>query len=76
MAEMTQSIRQKQIKAKESRLVVPREEESGIGIDRQFGVFGYKLMFRMDGQWGPTVQHRELCVTGSLFFSTEIEETL
>ena len=30
----------------------------------------------MDGQWGPTVQHRELCVIGSLCYTKEIEETL
>lgn len=27
----------------------------------------------MDGQWCPTVQHRELCVIRSLFCTTEIE---
>ena len=30
----------------------------------------------MDGQWGPTVQHRELHVTGSSCCTPEIEETL
>ena len=33
-------------------------------------------IFGMDGQWDPTVQHREMCVIGSLFCATELEETL
>ena len=28
------------------------------------------------GQWDPTVQHREMCVNGSLCFATELHETL
>ena len=38
--------------------------------ERQTATFG------MDGQWGPTVQHRELCVIGPLCCTTELEETL
>ena len=34
------------------------------------------LTFGMNGQWGLTLQHRELCVMGSLGCITEIEETL
>ena len=34
------------------------------------------VTFGMNGLWGPTVQHRELCVIGSLCYTTEIEETL
>ena len=34
------------------------------------------VTFGMVGQWGPSVHHRELCVTGSLCCTTEIEETL
>ena len=34
------------------------------------------VIFGMCGQWGPTVQCRELCVIGSLSCTTEIEETL
>ena len=30
----------------------------------------------MDGQWDPTVQHREMCEIGSLCCTTEHEETL
>ena len=32
------------------------------------------LYLEMDGQWGPNVYHRELCVIGSLCSTTEIEE--
>ena len=44
-----------------------------------WGAWGWwmqTVMFGMDGQWGPTVQHRQLCVTGSLCCATEVEETL
>ena len=34
------------------------------------------VIFGMDGQWGPSVLHRELCVIGSLCCAIEIEETL
>ena len=34
------------------------------------------LIFGMDGQWGPTVQHRKMCVLGSLCCTIEIEKTL
>ena len=34
------------------------------------------VKFGMDGQWAPTVQHRELCVIGSLCCTAEIEKTL
>ena len=60
-------IKQKQIMAKESRLVVLRGQ-AVLGFWIQTVIFG------MGGQWGPTVQHRELCVTGSLCCTTEIEE--
>ena len=45
MAQMILSTKQKQIMAKESRLVVPREEGWGSGMDGQFGVLGYKLLY-------------------------------
>ena len=76
MAQMNLSTKQKQITAKESRLVVPGGRREENGMDRQFGVWGCKLLFGMDGQWGPIVQHRELCVMGSLCCTTETEETL
>ena len=51
----------------------------GVGVGRM-GTFGVFLMqtviFGEDGQWGPTVQHREMCVIGSLYCTTELEETL
>ena len=34
------------------------------------------VTFGTRGQWGPTVQHEELYVIGSLCCTTEIEETL
>ena len=34
------------------------------------------VTFEMDGQWGPTVQHRELYAIGLLCYKTEIEEAL
>ena len=36
-----------------------------------WGVWGWWMqiiIFGMDGQWCPTVQHRELCMTGSLCY--------
>ena len=39
--------------------------------------FGMQIViFGMDQQWGPTEQHRELCVIGSFYCTTEIGETL
>lgn len=40
------------------------------------GFWKQTVLFGTDGQWGPTVQHRELCVTGSLCHTTETEKTL
>ena len=41
------------------------------------GVFEMQtVIFGMDGQWDPTVQHREMCVIGSLSGTTELDETL
>ena len=34
------------------------------------------VTYGMDGQGGPTIQHRELGVIGSLCCTTEIEATL
>ena len=41
------------------------------------GVWGWRMQivtFGMDKQHGPPVQHRELCVIGSLCCTTQIEE--
>ena len=48
----------------------------GRGMDGHYGDLGCKLTFGMDGQWDPTVQQREMCVTGSLCCTTELDETL
>ena len=42
---MILSTKQKQIMPKESRLVVPRGEEGGNGMDGHFMVFGCKLLY-------------------------------
>ena len=45
-----------------------------------WGVWGFGMQtvtFGMDGQWDPTIQHRELCVIGSLCHTTKYsKETL
>ena len=74
---MMLSTKQKQIMAKESRLVVLRGEGGGSGTDQEFAVWGYKLfIYGMDGQWGPTEQHREPCMIRSLCCMTQTEDTL
>jgi len=67
MAEMIPSTKQKQIIAKESRLVVPREEEGGRREWDGRAVWGFwmqTVICAIDGQWGLAVQHRELFVIG------------
>ena len=48
----------------------------GSGMDRVWGLGMQTVTFGMDGQWGPTAQHREFGAIGSLCCTTEIEETL
>ena len=64
--------------AKKSRLGFSGGEK-GEGV-RWMGileVFGMQTVaFGMDGQWDPTLQHREMCVIGSLCCKTELDETL
>ena len=50
-----------------------RDEGKESVMDRQFL---QTVILGTDGQWGPTVQHRELCLIVSLWSTTEIEETL
>ena len=40
------------------------------------GLWMQTVTFGMDGQWAPTVQHRELHVIGSICCTGEIEKTL
>ena len=51
-------------------------QEEGVGWTGSLGLVDANLTFGMDGQWDPTAQHRELCVLGSLCYTTEIEKTL
>ena len=49
----------------------------GVGWMGILGVWGMQsVIFGMDGQWDPTVQHREMCGIGSLCCSTELGKTL
>ena len=73
---MILSTKQKQITAKESRHLVPRREGREGDEWMVYGFVMQTIIFGMDGQWGPTVQHRALCMIGSLCYTTEIEETL
>ena len=69
--------KQKQSMAKKSILGVPRWGMGRSGRDGNFGCLGMQtVIFVMDGQWDPTVQHREMCVTGSLCCTTELDETV
>ena len=63
--------------AKKSSLGVPggkRRDWDGWAF---WGFWGIQtVIFGMDGQWDPTVQHREMCVIGSLCCTTELDEAL
>ena len=53
----------------------------GEGWERDVWAFGVfpgmqTVISAVDGQWHPTVQHREMCAIGSLCSTTEIGETL
>ena len=63
--------------AKESRLVVPSGEEGREGNEQAvWGFWKQTGIVGMDGQWVPTIQHREMCMIGSLCCTTELGETL
>ena len=61
-------------KAKAIKIMFPRGKGEGVG---QMGILqGFWMQTvtpEMDGQWDPTVQHREMCVTGSLCCTTELD---
>ena len=44
MAQMILSARQKQVMAKDRRLMIPWGDGGGSGMDGQFGIFGCKLL--------------------------------
>ena len=49
----------------------------GVGGMDILGVLGMQTVISgMDGQWDPTVQHKEVCVIGSLCCTTELDKTL
>ena len=63
--------------AKKSRLGSRGGGGEGVGGLGNRGVWGMQTVVSgMDGQWDSTVQHRELCVIGSLCCTTELDETL
>ena len=72
-----QSTKHKQTMDKESRLGIP-DGRGGSGMVGHVGGFFWMqtVIFGMDGQGGPTVPHRELCVIGSPCCTREIEEIL
>ena len=54
-----------------------RGKGEGVGWMGNLGGLGVQtVIFGMDGHWGPAVQHRELCVIGSLCCTVELDETL
>ena len=59
--------------AKKSRIGVSKGERGG-----HLGDFFWMqtVIFGMDGQCDPTVQHREMNVIGSLGCTTDLDETL
>ena len=63
--------------AKKSRLSIPGGEREGSGMDGHLGVLRMQtVIFGLDRQWDPIMQHREMCVIGSLCCTTELDETL
>ena len=74
MTKIIPSTEQRQTMAMENRFMVVRGREWD-----GWRVWGWRMQpatFGMDEQWGPTVQHREMCVIGSLCCTMEIAETL
>ena len=60
----------------ESILGVSRVRGKGVGWEGRLGLVDANCFLGMDGQWSPTVLHKELCMTGSLCCTREIKETL
>ena len=72
---MILSTKHKQIMAKESSLDC-WDGGKGKWDGRVIWDWWRQTVTCMNGQRGPTVQHRELCVIGSLFCTTKVEEAL
>lgn len=68
--------KQKQITAKESDVWVPTGRGEGMGWRGNWGWWTQTATSGVSGRWGPAVQHRGLCVTGSLCCTTATEDTL
>ena len=60
---------------KKSRLGVPGQGEMG-GMSILWVLGMHTVISGMDEQWDHTVQHREMCVIGSLCCITKLDETL
>ena len=60
-----------------SRLGVPKGEKGRVDGWAFWGFLWMQtVIFGMDVQWDPKVQHREMCVIGLLCCTTELDETL
>ena len=73
---MILSTKQKQNTDTEADLGLPQGREEGVGWTGSLGLGHANCNIWNNGQWAPTVQHRELGVTESLGCTTATEETL
>ena len=64
--------------AEKSRLGAPGGKgEGGGGMGIWGGILGMQTVISgMDGQWDPTLQHREMCETGSPCCTAGLDKTL
>ena len=76
MAQITPICKTNRLRPRRANLWLPRggrREWDGRGV---WGWCMQTVTFGMDGKWVPIVQHRELCMTGSLCYTTELDEIL
>ena len=76
MAQMMLSTEQKQVKDVQSRLWFPGRRGEGVGMDREFGVAGCKLLHLEWMGIEVLLSSTGNSVIGSLFCTREIEETV